>query len=66
MADHVIRGAAIVSVDPEVGNLSRGDILVKGDRIAAIGPDLAVEDAEVIEADRMIAIPGLVNAQNHL
>ncbi|MCA0922944.1 amidohydrolase family protein [Pseudooceanicola nanhaiensis] len=66
MADYVIRGAAIVSVDPEVGNLSRGDILVKGDRIAAIGPDLAVEDAEVIEADRMIAIPGLVNAHNHL
>ncbi|QPM92265.1 amidohydrolase family protein [Pseudooceanicola algae] len=66
MADYVIRGAAIVSVDPEIGNLSCGDILVKGDRIVAVGPDLAVEDAEVIDGSRMIAMPGLVNAHNHL
>lgn len=66
MSAYLIRGAAIVSVDPEIGNLSRGDILVKDDLIAAIGPELAVEDAEVIDGARMIAMPGLVNAHNHL
>ena len=36
MSAHLIRGAAIVAVDPEIGNLSRGDILVKDDLIAAV------------------------------
>ncbi len=66
MTAYLIRGAAIVSVDPDIGTLSRGDILVRDDRIVAIGPDIVAEDAEVIDADRMIAIPGLVNAHNHL
>ena len=47
MSAYLIRGAAIVSVDPGIGNLSRGDILVKDDVIAAIGPDLVVEDVVV-------------------
>ncbi|MGI3171060.1 amidohydrolase family protein [Pseudooceanicola sp. C21-150M6] len=66
MSAYVIKGAAIVSVDPGIGNLSRGDILVQGDRIAAIAPDLGTVDAEVIDGARMIAMPGLVNAHNHL
>ena len=37
----LIRGAAIVSVDPHIGELDCGDILVRAGAIAAIGPDLA-------------------------
>lgn len=66
MSTYLIRGAAIVSVDPKIGNMSKGDILVVDDKIADIGPDLNVENAEIIDGSRMIAMPGLVNAHNHL
>ena len=60
----LIRGAMIVSMDETVGDLT-GDILVEGDRIAAIGPALHAADADVIEATGHIVIPGLINAHMH-
>ncbi len=61
----LIKGADIVSMDDSVGNL-RGDILIEGDRIAAIAPRLDTpEGARVIDAAGKIAIPGLINAHIH-
>ncbi|MBT7612773.1 MAG: amidohydrolase family protein, partial [Rhodospirillaceae bacterium] len=62
----IIRNACVVSVDPEIGTLPRGDILVEDGRIVAIGRDLGVDDAEGIEADGMIAMPGLVCCHRHM
>jgi 5-methylthioadenosine/S-adenosylhomocysteine deaminase len=44
-----------------------GDLLLVGERIAAIGPDLELEQPadEVIDATGMVAMPGLINAHNH-
>lgn len=61
----LITGATIVSMDDRVGDLPRGDILVEGERIRAIAPRIEVPDAERIEAEGRIAIPGLVNAHMH-
>ncbi|MEF2977647.1 amidohydrolase family protein [Subtercola sp. YIM 133946] len=64
----LIRGASILSVDPVVGTLPRGDILIEGDRILAVDRDLtdqAGPAATVIDADRMIAIPGFVDSHVH-
>jgi cytosine/adenosine deaminase-related metal-dependent hydrolase len=66
--DLLIRGAAIVSVDPDIGDLDCGDILIRAGTIAAIGPDLADQagpDTTVIDANHMIAIPGFVDAHVH-
>ena len=41
------------------------NILIDGDRIVAIGPGLAPEGAEVIDASGMLVMPGLVNAHFH-
>ena len=66
MTHLLIRNAAIVSVDPDVGTIPAGDILVEDDRIAAIGVGLAApEGAKVIDAGEMIAMPGFVNAHIH-
>ncbi|MBP0495530.1 amidohydrolase family protein [Pararoseomonas indoligenes] len=63
----LIRGATVVTMDPAVPDLARGDILVRDGAIAAIGPVLdAPEGAQVLEAAGRIAIPGLVNAHIHL
>lgn len=64
MPDILIRGATIVTMDRQ-GDLPQGDLLVQGERIAAIAPSLVADDAEVIDATGCIAIPGLVNAHMH-
>jgi cytosine/adenosine deaminase-related metal-dependent hydrolase len=61
----VIRGAAVVSMDANVGELERADILVVDDRIAEIGPELTVVDALEIDATGMIAMPGMVDTHRH-
>lgn len=61
----LIRGATIISMDPAVGNLVKGDILVSGRTITAVGENLSAEDAFVIDAKDMIAIPGMVDSHRH-
>lgn len=61
----IFKGGTIVTMDADVPNLAIGDVLVQGDRIAAIGASIAAEDAEVIDAAGSIVLPGLVDAHHH-
>ena len=62
-----IRDGWVVSMDPAIGTLRRGSILIDGSRIAEVGPELtAPEGCEIIDADGMIVIPGLVDTHKHL
>jgi cytosine/adenosine deaminase-related metal-dependent hydrolase len=65
MARKLIKCGWVVSMDPAVGDLKDAEILIEGDRIAAIGRNLGAEADEVIDAPAMIAMPGLVNAHMH-
>ena len=60
-----IRNARILSLDPAVGDIPKGDIVVEGGRIARIGRRLRARDARTIDASGMIAMPGFVNAHLH-
>ena len=62
----LIKGGAIVTMDPKVPNLSTGDVLVDGDRIAAVGMNLQSDDADVIDASDSIVMPGLIDAHHHM
>ncbi len=64
----LIRGATIVSIDPQIGVLQQGDIHIRRDTIADVAPDLAdrvAPDATVIDAQGTIAIPGFVDSHVH-
>ncbi len=61
----LIKGGHVVSMDPEVGDHSPGDVLIEGDRIAAVGPNLEAGDAEVIDAAGDIVIPGFIDSHRH-
>jgi cytosine/adenosine deaminase-related metal-dependent hydrolase len=56
-------------MDEQDREYSRADILVEGQRIVGIGPDLAggteAAGADVIDAAGMLALPGLINAHLH-
>ncbi len=62
----LFKGGTIVTMDPKVPNLSTGDVLVDGGRIAAVGANLQADGAEVIDATGSIVMPGLVDAHHHM
>jgi 5-methylthioadenosine/S-adenosylhomocysteine deaminase len=61
----LFKGGVVLSMDPELRDLPRGDVLVQGDRIIAIGPDLQVGEARTIDASNAVVLPGFVNAHQH-
>ena len=66
MAQTLIRAGWVVTMDPGLGVLRNGGVLIEGDRIAKVGPNLACPPAtEVMDAPGAIVIPGLVNAHHH-
>jgi 5-methylthioadenosine/S-adenosylhomocysteine deaminase len=62
----LFKGGTIVTMDPKVPNLSTGDVLVDGGRIAAVGVNLRADGAEVIDAAGSIVMPGFVDAHHHM
>ncbi|HSM45161.1 MAG TPA: amidohydrolase family protein, partial [Acidimicrobiia bacterium] len=62
----LIKGGTIISMDPEMGDLVKGDILIEGDKIVQIAPSIPVEDVEVVDADGKIVIPGFVDTHRHI
>lgn len=62
----VIRNATVITVDERLGDLWRGDVLIDGTRIAAVGPQLEAGDARELDATGMIVIPGFVDAHRHV
>lgn len=66
MPSTLLRAGWIITMDPALGVLRNGCVLIEGDRIAAVGPNLASgPGTEIIDAPEAIVIPGLVNAHQH-
>jgi len=63
----LIQNAWIVSMDPEIGDIRRGSVLVEGDSIGAVAEKVDVpEGCTVIDASGMILHPGFVDTHKHL
>jgi 5-methylthioadenosine/S-adenosylhomocysteine deaminase len=64
----LIQGGHVVTVDPNLGDISDGDVLVRDGVIVAVGPHLApsAPDAEVIDARGRLVMPGLVDTHRHV
>ena len=60
----LLRGGHVLTVDPEIGDLPNGDVLIEGDTIAAVAPNLDA-DAEVVDATGKIVIPGFIDTHRH-
>ena len=52
-------------MDPEIGDVYGGDVLVEDEKIAAVGRALEVGDAEVLDATDSIVIPGFIDSHRH-
>ncbi len=65
MQKWLIEQGTIVTMDPQMGDLPIGDVLIVGDRIQEIAPRIQAEDVQRIDARGMVVIPGLINAHMH-
>jgi cytosine/adenosine deaminase-related metal-dependent hydrolase len=65
VADRILlKGGHVLTVDPDLGDIPGGDVLIEGDTIARVGRDLSA-DAEVIDATGNVVIPGFVDSHRH-
>jgi cytosine/adenosine deaminase-related metal-dependent hydrolase len=60
----LIKNASIITMDKALGDVL-GDILIEGPVIRGIAPKLDVPDAEIIDGQHLIVLPGFVNAHLH-
>jgi 5-methylthioadenosine/S-adenosylhomocysteine deaminase len=63
---YLVQGGSVVSMDPEIGTLGRGDVHVRDGRIVEVGAGLHAPGAEVVDASHMIVMPGLVDSHFHM
>ncbi len=57
----LLRGGTVV----DAGGTRRADVLVRGERIVAVGADLDAGDADVVDAGGAYVIPGAIDVHTH-
>jgi cytosine/adenosine deaminase-related metal-dependent hydrolase/ribose/xylose/arabinose/galactoside ABC-type transport system permease subunit len=62
----VIKGGTILTLDPNLGDFSNGDVVIEGETIVAVGPGQANGEVDVIDATGMIVMPGFVDTHRHI
>jgi cytosine/adenosine deaminase-related metal-dependent hydrolase len=63
---YLIKGGAVLSMDPEVGDFAEADVLVEGRKIIAVGPNLRAWGVPSIDARGRIVMPGFIDTHHHL
>ncbi|MEU5963402.1 amidohydrolase family protein [Micromonospora parva] len=62
-------GGSVVTMDPQLGDLARGDVLISGSTITAVGADLRdhpeAAGATVVDTTGRIVTPGFVDTHRH-
>src|SRR5262245_60991813 len=65
--EYLIKGGIVLSMDPAIGTLASGDVHVRDGAIVAVASGLeGSAPAEVIPAQGMIVMPGLIETHFHM
>lgn len=62
----ILRGGTVLTLDNNIGNFPKADLFIEGDKIAQVGPDLHIADAEIIDASNTIVMPGFIDTHRHI
>jgi 5-methylthioadenosine/S-adenosylhomocysteine deaminase len=60
----LIKNGYVVTMD-RAGEIPGGDVLIEGEKIAAVGKNIEAPEADMIDASQMIVLPGLINGHLH-
>jgi 5-methylthioadenosine/S-adenosylhomocysteine deaminase len=66
MTRTLLRNATVLTMDDDIGDLARGDILIENGAISSVGVDLVTADAHVLDCTDKIVLPGFVNSHLHM
>lgn len=61
----LLRGGHVVTFDDALGELVGADVLVEGDRIAAVGEAVDAPDAEIVDVRGHVVLPGFIDTHRH-
>ncbi len=61
----LLRGGCVLTLGARTSNLRQGDVLIDGDVIGEVGPSIRARDAETIDANDTIVMPGFVDTHRH-
>lgn len=61
----LIKGGHVVTLDPRLGELATGDVLIEDGVIADIAPSIRAADAELVDARQKLVMPGLIDTHRH-
>ena len=64
--EFVVRGAYVMTMDPDLGDIPGGDVHVKNGEIIAVGKAIQAPNASILDGQRMIVLPGLVETHWHM
>lgn len=62
----LITNGTVIDTEPEPHVLPGAEVLVEDGVIAAVGRDLGVDDAEILDATGRIVLPGFVDTHRHV
>jgi len=62
----LIKNGTVITLDPSLGDLATGDLLIDDGRIVQVAQHIDVgADAEIIDASDRLVLPGLVDTHRH-
>lgn len=62
----LLKGGIVLSMDSQVGDFEKGDVLIQGKKIMSVGPNVAAPaHALVVNAAGMIVMPGFIDTHHH-
>jgi 5-methylthioadenosine/S-adenosylhomocysteine deaminase len=63
----LIKGGVVLTLDRQVGDFSRADVLIEDGKIREVRPEIAVtgDAAAVIDAGNRIVLPGFIDTHHH-
>ncbi|MFP5331923.1 MAG: amidohydrolase family protein [Acidimicrobiia bacterium] len=62
----LIQGGRVLTMDPALGDLEIGDVLVQDGKIVQVAANIEAPATEVVDARNMIVMPGFVDTHRHI
>ena len=62
----LLKDGIVLSMDSQVGDFEKGDVLIQGKKIVSVGPNVAAPaHALIVNAAGMIVMPGFIDTHHH-
>src|SRR5262245_14854520 len=55
-----------MTMDETLGSIPRGDVLLRDEVIAEVGPEVTAPDAAVVDGTGKVVMPGLIDGHRHM